>query len=163
MNHKLAKENPDTLTQFERATKELNIGIIHAHSPQAKGRVEKLFRTLQDRLIKELRLHNISNSKEANEFLRKVFLPKFNAKFMVEPRSKANLHNKLNEQEKKKLDPIFSRQYTRVVRNDFTIGHKKNHYQLEKVQPVTIWQTGYRHGRGENGQISPFPAPRQIS
>jgi transposase-like protein len=138
MNHKLAKENPDTLTQFERATKELNIGIIHAHSPQAKGRVEKLFRTLQDRLIKELRLHNISNSKEANEFLRKVFLPKFNAKFMVEPRSKANLHNKLNEQEKKKLDPIFSRQYTRVVRNDFTIGHKKNHYQLEKVQPVTI-------------------------
>jgi len=52
MNHKLAKENPDTLTQFERAMKELNIGIIHAHSPQAKGRVEKLFKTLQDRLTK---------------------------------------------------------------------------------------------------------------
>jgi len=138
MNHKLAKENPDTLTQFERAMKELNIGIIHAHSPQAKGRVEKLFKTLQDRLIKELRLAGISTIKEANEFLEKVFLPKFNAKFMVEPRSNANLHKKLNEQEKKKLDSIFSRQYERVVRNDFTVNHKKNCYQLEKIQPVTI-------------------------
>ena len=138
MNHKLAKENPDTLTQFERAMKELNIGIIHAHSPQAKGRVEKLFKTLQDRLIKELRLNNISAIKEANEFLEKVFLPKFNAKFMVEARSKTNLHKKLNEREKNKLDSIFSRQYERVVRNDFTVSHKKNCYQLEKIQPVTI-------------------------
>jgi len=138
MNHKLAKENPDTLTQFERAMKELNIGVIHAHSPQAKGRVEKLFKTLQDRLIKELRLNNISTIKEANEFLDKVFLPKFNAKFMVEARTKANLHKELNKQEKDKLDSIFSRQYKRVVRNDFTVSHKKNWYQLEKIQPVTI-------------------------
>lgn len=138
MNHKLAKENPDTLTQFERAMEELNIGIIHAHSPQAKGRVEKLFKTLQDRLIKELRLNNISTVKEANEFIEKVFLPKFNAKFMVEPRAKANLHKKLNEQEKKKLDSIFSRQYRKVVMNDFTISHQKKCYQLEKIQPVTI-------------------------
>lgn len=138
MNHKVAKENPDTLTQFERAMRELNTGVIHAHSPQAKGRVEKLFRTLQDRLIKELRLNNLSTVKEANEFLEKVFLPKFNARFMVEPRSKANLHKKLNEQEKKKLDSIFSRQYKKVVMNDFTISHKKNCYQLEKIQPATI-------------------------
>ncbi|PIR13930.1 hypothetical protein COV49_00575 [Candidatus Falkowbacteria bacterium CG11_big_fil_rev_8_21_14_0_20_39_10] len=138
MNHKLAKENPDTLTQFERAMKELNTGIIHAHSPQAKGRVERLFKTLQDRLIKELRLNNISTIKEANEFLEKVFLPKFNAMFMVEARSKANLHKKLNEREKGKLDSIFSRQYEKVVMNDFTISHKKKFYQLEKTQPVTI-------------------------
>ena len=138
MNHKLAKENPDTLTQFERAMKELNIDIIHAHSPEAKGRVEKLFKTLQDRLIKELRLNGISAIKEANEFLEKVFLPKFNAKFMVEARSRANLHKKLNEQEKNKLDSIFSRQYERVVKNDFTVSHKKSYYQLEKIQPVTI-------------------------
>lgn len=138
MNHKLAKENPDTLTQFERAAKELNIGIIHAHSPEAKGRVEKLFKTLQDRLIKELRLNHISTIKEANEFLEKDFLPKFNAKFMVEPRSKANLHKKLNEQEKSKLDSIFSRQYKKVVQNDFTVCHQKKCYQLEKIQPVTI-------------------------
>lgn len=138
MNHKLAKENPDTLTQFERAMKELSIETIKANSPQAKGRVERLFRTLQDRLIKELRLNNISTVQEANEFLEKVFLPKFNAKFMVEARSKTNLHKKLNKQEEKKMDSIFSRQEKRVVMNDFTISHKKNCYQLEKNQPATI-------------------------
>jgi hypothetical protein len=138
MNHKLAKENPDTLTQFERAMNELGVETIHAHSPEAKGRVENIFGTLQDRLIKELRLNNISAIKEANEFLEKVFLPKFNAKFMVKARAKANLHKKLNQQEKDKLDSIFSRQYERVVRNDFTVCYKNNCYQLEKVQPVTI-------------------------
>lgn len=138
MNHKLAQENPDTLTQFERAMTELNIGIVHAHSPQAKGRVEKLFKTLQDRLIKELRLKGISTIAEANDFLEKDFLPKFNAKFMVEARSKANLHKSLNEQEKKKLNSIFTRQYERVIQNDYTVSYKKNYYQLEKLQPVTV-------------------------
>jgi len=139
MNHKIAKENPDTLTQFERVMKnDLNIEIIHAHSPQAKGRVEKLFKTLQDRLIKELRLNNISTINEANKFLEEEFLPKFNAKFMVEPRTRANLHKELTEKEKGKLDSIFSRQYERAVRNDFTIDHKKNCYQLNKIQPATI-------------------------
>ena len=139
MNHKLAKENPDTLTQFERAMeKGLAVEIIHAHSSQAKGRIEKLFKTLQDRLIKELRLNNISTIDEANRFLEEEFLPKFNARFMVEPRTRANLHKALTEQEKNKLDSIFSRQYERVVRNDFTVGHKKNCYQLDKIQQVTI-------------------------
>lgn len=139
MNHKLAKENPDTLTQFERAMeKGLNIEIIHAHSPQAKGRVENIFKTLQDRLIKELRLNNISAAEEANKFLKEKFLPKFNAKFMVEPRSKANLHKKLTKQETAKLDSIFSRQIKRTIRNDFTINHNRGYYQLTNDQPVTI-------------------------
>lgn len=139
MNHKLAKENPDTLTQFERAMeKGLGIEIIHAHSSQAKGRVEKLFKTLQDRLIKELRLNNISTIDAANRFLEEEFLPKLNARFMVEPRTKADLHKELAEKEKSKLDSIFSRQYERVVKNDFTISHKKNCYQLDNIQPATI-------------------------
>lgn len=139
MNHKLARENTDTLTQFQRAMeKGLNIEIIHAHSAEAKGRVEKLFRTLQDRLIKELRLKNISTIKEANKFLEEEFLPAFNAKFIVEPRSKTNLHKKLTKQELNKLDSIFSRQYTRTVRNDFTIQHNKKYYQLLKEQLVTV-------------------------
>lgn len=139
MNHKLAKENPDTLTQFERAMeKGLNVEIIHAHSPEAKGRVENIFKTLQDRLIKELRLNTISTLKEANEFLKNTFLPEFNARFNVEPRIKADLHKKLTKQEKDKLDSIFSRQYQRTIRNDFTINHNKKWYQLIKDQPVTI-------------------------
>lgn len=139
MNHKLAKENPDTLTQFQRAMeKGLNIEIIHAGSAQAKGRIEKLFRTLQDRLIKELRLNNISTIEEANKFLEECFLPKFNAKFMVEARTMSNLHKKLTKQETSRLDSIFSRQYQRTVRNDFTISHKKHYYQLTDDQPATI-------------------------
>jgi hypothetical protein len=139
MNSKLAKENPDTLTQFERAMEtDLNIEVINAHSAQAKGRVENLFKTLQDRLIKELRLKNLSTIDEANRFLEEEFLPEYNAKFMVEARTKANLHKELTNQEKNKLDSIFSRQYQRTVRNDFTIDHKTYCYQLEKNQTVTI-------------------------
>jgi len=137
MNHKLAKENHDTLTQFQRALDELHIEEILAHSPQAKGRVERLFRTLQDRLIKELRLVNISTIKEANEFL-KTYLPKYNTKFAVKPHSKANLHKQLQIKEKNKLDGVLSRQTQRIIQNDFTIAHNKQWYQITKDQPTNI-------------------------
>jgi len=141
MNHKLAQENPDTLTQFQRAMEnDLKIKIIHALSPAAKGRVERLFKTLQDRLIKEMRLNNISDIKQANIFLETEFLPQFNAKFMVEPKIQADLHQPLNQSERKRLNSIFSRQYERVVRNDFTVHHKKQRFQLSKKQPATICQ-----------------------
>jgi transposase-like protein len=139
MNHKLAKENPDTLTQFQRAMEnDLKIEIIHAQSPAAKGRVERLFKTLQDRLIKEMRLNNISTIKQANIFLETEFSPQFNAKFMVEAKNQADLHQPLSQAERKRLNSIFSRQYERVVRNDFTVYHQKQRFQLLKEQPVTI-------------------------
>ena len=68
----------------------------------------------------------------------KVFLPKFNARFSVEPRAKTNLHKKLNQAEIKKLESIFSRQYQRTVRSDWTISFNKQWHQLIKEQPVTI-------------------------
>ncbi|HEX9664401.1 MAG TPA: ISNCY family transposase [Patescibacteria group bacterium] len=138
MNHKLAKENSDTLTQFERAAGELKIELIKANSPEAKGRVERLFGTLQDRLIKELRLANISDIAAANIFLEKTFIPKFNAKFSVEPRNKTDLHQKLTQKENKQLQGIFSRQRERTVLNDFTFSFNKQWYQLIKEQPATI-------------------------
>lgn len=140
MNHKLAKENQDTLTQFERAMKELKIEVITAHSAQAKGRVENLFRTLQDRLIKEMRLKNISGIEQANKYLQKEFIPKFNNQFSVEARTKADLHKKLTKREQNKLPAIFSRHYERTVRNDFTFSYKNTWYQLEKEQPVTVFK-----------------------
>ena len=138
VNHKLAKENSDTLTQFERAAKELHIELIKANSPQAKGRVERLFETLQDRLIKELRLAGISTINEANIFLEKVFIPKFNAKFSVEPRNKTNLHQKLTVKEVNGLPGILSRQTPRTILNDFTFSFKNQWYQLVKEQPATV-------------------------
>ena len=138
INHRLAKENSDTLTQFERAADELRIELIKANSPQAKGRVECLFGTLQDRLIKELRLANISTAEEANIFLEKTFIPKFNARFSVEPRNQADLHQPLDQKESRQLPGIFSRQKERTILNDFTFSFQKQWYQLAQEQPATI-------------------------
>lgn len=140
MNHKLAKENLDTLTQFQRAMQQLNVGVINAHSSQAKGRVERLFKTLQDRLIKELRLNNISTVKKANEFLEKTFIPNFNARFSVIPRSEANLHKSLTQQEKNQFPSIFCRHYERTIRSDYTLSYKNSWYQLEETQSVVMFK-----------------------
>lgn len=138
MTQKVAQENHDTLTQFQRAMRELSIEPISANSCQAKGRVERLFETFQDRLIKELRLAGVSTTKEANVFIEKEFLPKYRQKYAVEPRSQANLHKRLSLKEEKSLDSVFSKQYERTVRSDFTISYSNQWYQLLKEQPATI-------------------------
>jgi hypothetical protein len=138
MNQKLAKENPDTLTQFQRAMRELRIEPILAHSAEAKGRVETMFGTLQNRLVKEMRLKKINTIEQANEYLLNEFIPWYNTKYAIKPRAKVNLHNKLTTQEKNKLDSIFTKQKTRTIQNDFTINYDTKWYQLTKQQPVTI-------------------------
>ena len=137
-NNILPEKDEEMLTQFQRAMKELGIEPIVAYSPQAKGRIENLFKTLQDRLIKELRLRNISDIKTANQFLKEEFIPWFNQKYAKEPARKADLHRKLSQQEKKQLPAILSRHSQRVVQNDFTIRFNNKWYQLTKEQPVTI-------------------------
>lgn len=138
MTQKVAQENHDTKTQFQRAMTELGVELITAYSPQAKGRVERFFGVLQDRLIKEMRLKNISTLEEANRFLQNEFIPWYNNRFAKEPRSKANLHQKLTKKEEQQLDHIFTKQEERVVQNDFTISYKTQWYQLTKEQPATI-------------------------
>jgi len=137
-NNLLPERDEEMLTQFQRAMKELGIKPIVAHSPQAKGRVEKLFKTLQDRLVKEMRLKGISDIDTANKFIEEEFLPWFNAKYSVEPKRKANLLRKLSQQEKQQLPAILSRQSKRVVQNDFTIRFNNTWYQLSKEQSVTL-------------------------
>jgi len=140
INHKNAADNKDLLTQFQRAMGELDIKTISAHSPQAKGRVERLFKTLQDRLVKELRLRKIDNVKEANEFLQEEFIPEFNKKFGVKAKKKGDLHRKLNKQEKGKLSHIFSVKNQRVVRNDFVVQYRNRYFQLNETQPTTVYK-----------------------
>lgn len=138
MSQKTAIDNHDLKTQFQRAMTELQIEPIFANSPQAKGRVERLFGTLQDRLIKELRLQNISDIETANKFLKKKFIPAFNRRFAVPPRNPANLHKLLVEKEKNNLDSALSRHTARTVQNDFTISFKNQWHQLLPNQPVTV-------------------------
>ena len=118
-------------SQFERALEELGVEVIHAWSAQAKGRVERLFRTLQDRLVKEMRLVGIKTKQEANQFLR-CYLPKYNQRFCVEARVGGNLHRAVPTS--KQMKQILSIQTQRVVRNDGTIRHEKKLYQLLNLE-----------------------------
>jgi len=138
MNPRFAIENHELKTQFERALQELHIEPITVHSPEAKGRIEKLFKTLQDRLIKEMRLADISTIPAANRFLKRKFLPRFNQKFAVAPVNPTNLHQPLSLKEQQQLESILSKQYTRQVQNDFTISFHNQWYQLLKEQPATV-------------------------
>lgn len=139
VNHKNAVDNKDMITQFQRATNQVGIKLIVAHSPQAKGRVERMFNTLQDRLVKELRLANITTMTEANKFLE-TYVPKFNAKFAVASARKKDLHKKPSKQMQEKLPQIFSIQNARVVMNDYTIRFENDYYQLNEIQPTTVYK-----------------------
>lgn len=120
----------EPVSEFGRALKELGVQLIHAHSPQAKGRVERLFNTLQDRLIKEMRLRGIRSIEEANEFL-KEYLPIYNKRFAKKAAQAENLHRPIP----KGLDlhRILCIKTERTVRNDFTIAHDRKLYQIEEA------------------------------
>lgn len=108
------------LSQFGRALRELGIEWIAAHSPQAKGRIERLFGTLQDRLVKELRLAGIDSIAVANHFLETHFLPEWERRFTVVPRNVRNAHRPLEREQR--LEEILSVRVARKVAQDFTVS-----------------------------------------
>src|SRR5664280_1927291 len=118
----------DGVTQFGRALAELNIDIICANTPQAKGRVERVNRTLQDRLIKEMRLMNISDAEQGNKFLPE-FMAKFNKKFGIEAIDSRNMHRTLLPHED--LNEIFSWQDNRTLSKNLTLQYDKVLYLIK--------------------------------
>ena len=120
----------EPLSQFERALKELGVEVLHAHSPQAKGRIERLFRTFQDRVIKEMRLRGVKTIEEGNQFLE-AYLPLYNKRFSVRPREKEDLHRALPRG--MDLDAILCMKTERTLRNDFTVAHNHKLYQVEEA------------------------------
>ena len=118
------------LTQFGRAMKKLGVEIIFAYSPQAKGRVERANGTFQDRLIKEMRLEGIKSIEEANRFLEKIFLTKYNEKFNVIPKKEEDLHRHIPEDVI--LDEILCFEESRQVQNDWTIRWRNRFFQMAK-------------------------------
>ena len=117
----------EPLSEFGRALGELSVELIHANSPQAKGRIERLFNTLQDRLVKEMRLERISTLEEANAFLVS-YLPRYNRRFAVPPKKKENLHR---SPEGLDLEAVLCMKTERTLRNDNTIQHERKLYQIE--------------------------------
>ena len=136
VEEELRDEQP--MTQFTRAMSELGIEVILAHSPQAKGRVERGFRTHQDRLVKELRLAGISTMEQANEFLWKVYIPDHNRRYAIAPAEPVDVHKPLLPGHD--LAAILSVQIQRQVQNDFTIQYRNKFFQLEEKQPVRLYR-----------------------
>ena len=124
------------ITQYTRAMKELGIEVILAHSPQAKGRVERSFDTHQDRLVKELRLANINDMAAGNVFLRDVYIDDHNTRFAVDPASNTNAHKPLLRSHN--LDQILSRRITRSIANDYIVSFEKRFFQISEDQPVRV-------------------------
>jgi transposase len=127
-----AAGSSDALTQFGRAMQELNVQIICANTPQAKGRVERANQTLQDRLPKELRLRGISDWDAGNAFLPE-FIDDFNARFAVLPRSSHDAHRPLSKSEN--LAQIFTWQESRILSKNLTIQFRKIVYQIQLDRP----------------------------
>jgi transposase len=118
----------EPLSEFERALKELGVEVSHAHSPQAKGRIERLFRTFQDRVIKEMRLRGVKAIEEGNKFLEE-YLPLYNKRFSVQPRDKDDVHRALPRG--MDLNAFLCIKTERTLRNDFTVAHNHKLYQIQ--------------------------------
>jgi hypothetical protein len=134
---KAASEEPSEVgeTQIGRALRELGIELIHAHSPQAKGRVERCFGTLQDRLVKGLRKAGAKTREEANRYLERVFLPDWNRRFRQEPASAVDGHRPLGASHD--LDSILGHVEKRRVANNYTVSWEGKTYQIaaDAVRP----------------------------
>jgi hypothetical protein len=156
-------------TQFGRALYELGIGWMAAHSPQAKGRIERLFGTLQDRLVKQMRLVGVGTVEQANQSWEEIFLPQWEQRFTVEARRKEDAHRELGPEQR--LEQILSVRVGRQVSNDYTVSWRARTWGLarEQARPglrgarVEIEQrldgSVWLRFRGSYLKLTPCPAP----
>jgi len=126
VNH---KDHEGELTQFSRALKTLDIQAIHARTPQAKGRVERANQTLQDRLVKELRLNGISTMDDANAFLP-AFIADYNKRLAIEAQRPEDAHRPVLHTPDE-LNLIFSLHHTRTLSKNLSFQFKNQTYQLQ--------------------------------
>jgi hypothetical protein len=123
------EEHPDRPTQFGRAMKELSVELIQAHSPQAKGRVERRNAVFQDRLVKEMRLRKIDSMEPANVFLEGKFLEELNGKYAVRPLREQDLHR--TPEAGCVLEEVLCVQERRVVGQDWCVRWRNRWLQID--------------------------------
>lgn len=126
------REAESTDSIIRRALAELNVGLILANSPQAKGRVERDFGTSQDRLVKELRVAGVSTLEAANIFLQEHFIPFWNGRFARAPADPRDRHRRLPKSAD--LERLFAETEQRTVAADFTIRWRNRRFQIPKAQ-----------------------------
>jgi transposase InsO family protein len=125
-------ERKKAITQWERAMNELDIKHIIAHSPQGKGRVERCFRTLQDRLVKRLSFEGIKTLAGTNAFLKATFIPQHNEQFAKAPKYPVAVHR---PEDGYNLGAVFSLQMPHHMNNDHTFKHDRWRYLVEVDRP----------------------------
>jgi hypothetical protein len=164
--------NTSGLTQYSRALSELNIDIVCANTPQAKGRVERAHLTLQDRLVKELRLRDISTQDEANAYVPE-FIEDYNKRFAKEPQSNHDAHRPVRKDES--LELTFTWQEDRKVSQNLTLHYKRALYLIEprpdaqrlrgkrcRVYEYPDGRLEFRDG-GENFPFTAFEEKRRVT
>ena len=124
-----SEDHPEKPTQFGRAMKDLVVELIQAHSPQAKGRVERRHAVFQDRLVKELRLRDINSMAQANAFLDGVFLEELNRRYAVKAREGQDLHRAVDGQTI--LEEVLCVQEQRVVSQDWCVRWRNRWLQID--------------------------------
>ena len=148
------------ITQFGRALSELNIDIVCANTPQAKGRVERAHLTLQDRLVKELRLRGISTPEAGNAYLPE-FRANYNERFGREPRSPHDAHRPLRDDED--LARIFTWQEDRKLSRNLTLQYKRVIYLVEPgSETLALAGEPCRVHEAEDGRIEIFHAGKSL-
>ncbi len=155
------KVDKSNLTQVGRALSQLGVNHIPSYSPQARGRSERMFGTLQKRLPQELDLRKISNMDEANKFIKNEFLPKFNKKFMKEATKEGTAFMPYVGRD---VSEILCRQYERTVNNDNTVSFKNKILQIpeDKYQYHYVKCKVLVH-HNPDGTIDLFYGPRKIA
>jgi transposase len=151
----------DEAGQFKRICEELEITLIFANSPQAKGRVERLWQTFQDRLVAELNHYGIREIAQANQYLNETFLPKtWNEKFTVTPKSPESLYRPAPTP--RALEEVLSYKYFRKVRNDHTILWGNRLYKITINLPHSLAKRHIEIREYSTGLIQGFYAGRNL-
>lgn len=157
------KVSKERLTQFGRAMKTLDIRMIAAYSPQARGRSERMFRTLQNRLPQELKSHGITDIDSANAYLKNVFLPAFNERFKIQPEQLQTAFVPWN-QGSERLRDILCLQSDRQVNKDSTISYKGSSWQISrsslKFCPI---KARIKVCEYQDGSIAIYYGPRKLT
>ena len=128
----------EKLTRFSQAMGKLWVLVIYANTPEAKWRVERSFRTHQDRLVKKLRLAWIKSVTKANSYLKDTYISEHNKKYSIKAVSNKDLHVPLSNQEKTNFYWYFAKESIRKIRRDGTIHYNNKVYQIKKPE-TTLW------------------------
>ena len=136
INHGKDQFDEESKTRFAKWMQRLEVQIIYSKCPQGKGRIERSFMTHQDRMIKFMRLEEITTNEDANEYFDQKYRKMHNDKFAVKSEKEGDAHKPFTEEERRNYKRYFALESKRKLRNDGTIRYKKKEYQVKKWERV---------------------------